>query len=777
MYVLANRWLSRALLCSLFLLVVARNSFGLLSKNLNDNIDLYDTLNYDASYIGKSSRVRRSVDDNSVNLNFRAFDRQFKLRLKPDKQIFADDFVVESEGKQYNFDRNIVMKGTLADEPDSEVYGTILNDKFHGKIISKGEEYYVEPSKPYFISPEKFHSVIYRKSDVRFKRSQTISGCGIDREIAKEIEEVRQIKRPQTAKTSSEEEISRGSRIVPEKNTCQLLVQADHTFTKYYDNNIDTATGVLSNLVQSASRIFSKSDFDGDGLADTIGFIIKRLKINTTADSSQPNNPFAPSNIGVSKYLDIASQANHNDYCLAVTFANRDFENGVLGLAWVAGLGGAGGICDRYQPYKGQSMSLNSAIVTILNYGSHVSTAVTEVTLAHEFGHNFGSQHDSTTSAECAPGGSAGNYIMYPKATSGNKPNNKAFSSCSINYIAPILKKRAIGVSGCFRSREAAICGNGVVEDGEACDCGYRQVCKDICCNAPYENSAATPPGYKPCQLRDGKKCSPSAGPCCNSATCDYEPAAANVSCAKTAECNLESLCDGTNYTCPTPQPKPDIQTTCAKGVRVCKNGTCTGSICEKFGQTSCTCTETVNLCSICCMNNSKCSVANFIPGVNHLSPGTPCNKFTGYCDVFGKCRQVNEEGPLNRLTNLFFSAQTIQNLLDWFKKYPWAVALICIGVIMVMALFIKACSVHTPSSNPTMEKARTLTLRRNQRYRRDGPHDRGDARYFEQDPRIPSANAHPRSDNRGMPRPKRTQPEYRQGQEFEEMKQRNRKA
>ncbi|RDD44962.1 Disintegrin and metalloproteinase domain-containing protein 10 [Trichoplax sp. H2] len=760
MAVYLSQWLNKAIVLSLLLLFYAVFCFALVRKNLNGNIDVYDTLNYDTTRLRKSNRIKRSVGDSPVSLNFRAFDRHFKLRLEPDNGLFTNDFIVESSGKPYMFDRSIVMKGKLADESDSEVYGTIVDDKFHGKIISNGDEYYVESSKPYFSSPEKFHSVIYRKSDIRFKRSHPISGCGIDQEVAKKIEEVRQMKRPSNTRKNSEENIQRGSRELPTQNTCQLLVQADHTFTKYYDNNIETATGVLSNLVQSATRMYASTDFDGDGLADNIGFIIKRIKINTTADASQPNNPFAPANIGVSKYLDIASQANHNDFCLAVTFANRDFENGVLGLAWVAGAGGAGGICDRFQPYKGQSMSLNSAIVTILNYGSHVSTAVTEVTLAHELGHNFGSQHDPTTNPTCAPGGSVGNFIMYPKATAGNKVNNKKFSSCSKNYIKPILNSRATNSGGCFRSREAAICGNGVVEAGEACDCGYRQRCKDSCCNAPYENSALTPPGYKPCQLVTGKTCSPSAGPCCNPVTCNYQPAAGNVSCAKAGECSLEAFCDGTNYTCPTAEPKPDIQTTCANGVKVCKEGQCEGSICEKFGQVSCTCTVTTDLCSICCMNKtSKCAVASWISGVKNLSPGTPCNAFTGYCDVFGKCRQVNEDGPLNRLTNILFSAETIQNLLDWIKKYPWAVALICLGVIMFMALFIKACSVHTPSSNPTMVRHRQLTLRRSRRYRDDQdpqlqrrlpPSGPGDARYFKQDPRAPQSSDHQGASHHG---------------------------
>lgn len=64
-------------------------------------------------------------------------------------------------------------------------------------------------------------------------------------------------------------------------------------------------------------------------------------------------------------------------------------------------------------------------------------------------------QHDS--GIECTPGESKaqdkkerGNYIMYARATSGDKLNNNKFSSCSINNISAVLLRKR---DDCFVGR------------------------------------------------------------------------------------------------------------------------------------------------------------------------------------------------------------------------------------------------------------------------------------------------------------------------------------
>ena len=44
--------------------------------------------------------------------------------------------------------------------------------------------------------------------------------------------------------------------------------------------------------------------------------------------------------IGVKDFLDRWSEYNHDQYCLAILFTYRDFDSGVLGLAWVASVDG-----------------------------------------------------------------------------------------------------------------------------------------------------------------------------------------------------------------------------------------------------------------------------------------------------------------------------------------------------------------------------------------------------------------------------------------------------
>lgn len=65
------------------------------------------------------------------------------------------------------------------------------------------------------------------------------------------------------------------------------------------------------------------------------------------------------------------------------------FTNAQVFLPWS---GSSGGICDKNRQYEGKAgKSLNTGIVTFMNYGATVPSRVSHITFAHEVGHNFGS--------------------------------------------------------------------------------------------------------------------------------------------------------------------------------------------------------------------------------------------------------------------------------------------------------------------------------------------------------------------------------------------------
>ncbi|KAI9221314.1 hypothetical protein BC828DRAFT_81130 [Blastocladiella britannica] len=184
-------------------------------------------------------------------------------------------------------------------------------------------------------------------------------------------------------------------------------------------------------------------------------------------------------------------------------------------------------------------------------------------TLAHELGHNFGSQHDSTGNA-CP----SGQNVMSPWA--GEYFN---FSTCSTTYISNWYTS-----SGQYLPWQAPVvkCGNGILDAGEQCDPGTFNSTGSACCTSS-------------CTLRSNAGCDPSQGGCCDPSTCAMRPMGSPCRgipqlASSYGTCDLPDVCSGTTPVCPDVQaangtscvsPTSGVLGTCIAGSCYSRNDYC----------------------------------------------------------------------------------------------------------------------------------------------------------------------------------------------------------
>ncbi|KAM4625485.1 disintegrin and metalloproteinase domain-containing protein 17a [Polymixia lowei] len=584
-------------------------------------------------------------------VSFRALQRHFKLYLTTNTDLFTENFkavFVDKQGIEENYDVQLqnYFTGHVVGEENSRVQAHIDGDEFSAHILTDEAEYNVEPLWRFMDFPHDGRVLVYRSEDIKnLSRIASPKVCGYVHAEAQEL-------LPQAARVDSEGRVEephhREKRQAHnhKKNTCPLLLVADYRFFKHMGRGEESVTlNYLIELIDRVDDIYRNTTWNDEFKG--YGVQIQQIIINKEPTRPPPglagtgwvhynmkNSPIKGKEVWDVKRLleqfssDIADNAS--TVCLAHLFTYQDFDEGTLGLAYVAPSKALalGGLCPKpYYPSQSAKKPsyLNTGLTSTKNYGKTILTKEADLVTTHELGHNFGAEHDPDNIAYCAPSDDqGGKFVMYPIAVSGDHINNKRFSNCSKISIGKTLSFKA---PQCFKERNSKVCGNSRVEEGEECDPGLLHLNDDLCCTAE-------------CKFKWGAQCSDRNSPCCKK--CKFERVGKKCQEPISATCKGMSSCTGNSSECPPPENAPD-NTICVD------NGLCHGGECNPFCEAtqkrqSCACNETEDSCKVCCRgNDGACSPFTQTNGsFLFLRKGKPCT--VGFCDEGGKCmKQVQD--------------------------------------------------------------------------------------------------------------------------------------
>nr|XP_008272155.1 disintegrin and metalloproteinase domain-containing protein 18 isoform X1 [Oryctolagus cuniculus] len=201
------------------------------------------------------------------------------------------------------------------------------------------------------------------------------------------------------------------------------------------------------------------------------------------------------------------------------------------------------------------------------NYNAGVAMYADAVTLegfaviiAQLIGFHIGLTYDDISKCSCP----RATCIMNRAAVSSSGVKN--FSNCSLHEYKNVVSNFEVK---CLQNlsklqpfyQNQAVCGNGVLEPSEECDCGDEEECQlKKCCN------------YNTCKLKDSVKCG--SGPCCTS-KCEFSVAGTPCRKSTDQECDFTEYCNGTSSDC--------VPDTYALNGQFCRLGTayCYGGKCQ----------------------------------------------------------------------------------------------------------------------------------------------------------------------------------------------------
>ncbi|KAL2139734.1 hypothetical protein VTI28DRAFT_4743 [Corynascus sepedonium] len=387
-------------------------------------------------------------------------------------------------------------------------------------------------------------------------------------------------------------------------------IATDCTYTSLFKTE-EAAQENIIQVVNAASQLY-ESTFN-------ISLAIQNLTISdpncpSTPPQAAPWNRPCSESTTVDTRLSLFSQwrGQWTDTNAYWTLMSTCSTGPTVGLAWL------GAVCQEGSSTKDDETSASANVV--------VHTSTEWLVFAHETGHTFGAVHDCDPTScrngdverqDCCPLSAntcdaGAQFIMNPSTGNGITD----FSPCSIGNICSFLG-RSPNRFQCLSSNRGvttftgAQCGNGIVEQGEDCDCGGEEGCTGNPCCDPNT-----------CKYTAGSVCDPNNEECCTP-QCGFMNNG-TVCRASTGVCDPEEVCSGNSAGCPVDVSTPDGES-CGDGLH-CASGRCTSrdQQCATFmgadATTSCSNSGCVLSCHSHKLGPDQCYVLN-----QYFLDGTKC--------------------------------------------------------------------------------------------------------------------------------------------------------
>jgi hypothetical protein len=193
-----------------------------------------------------------------------------------------------------------------------------------------------------------------------------------------------------------------------------------------------------------------------------------------------------------------------------------------------------------------------------------------------------------------------------------------------------------------FRAVVTGVCGNGVKEGKEQCDCGSPQDCRDKCCDA------------KTCRLKSGSKCSDGNDSCCKNCQILGK---GNICYKGSNFCDHDLQCDGKSVSCANNPFREDgtvcplrngLKAKCASGECTSRDLQCVTGVGKKvnsgvsFLKTTSACPLYLYSCQMNCQDKS----GNCYQLSGYFVDGTGCagngKCYNGKCKSWSLCNTTN---------------------------------------------------------------------------------------------------------------------------------------